>query len=140
MKTKVLTKINSLIVFLLGLLGFYGCKDEQPTEKYGIPTAILDASGLVTDQEKKPLENIQVTVKQTWHRALPEQYSKEDGTYAVKDVYMFPEDSVDIIATDTAGVYASDSARVKVTYSQPDADWDKGVGTIQKDFQLKKNN
>jgi len=39
MKANVLTKINMIIAFLLGLLGFSSCENngEEITAKYGIP-------------------------------------------------------------------------------------------------------
>lgn len=146
MKTKVLNKINSLIVLILGLLGFNSC--DSPVAEYGTPHATFEATGTITDQENKPLKNIQVVVRQKAYGVgpanalLPEQYTDEEGMYRGSRNDAFPVDSVDIIVTDTAGVFESDSVRVKVDYdrshvSQGDH-WYAGGGYVQQDFQLKK--
>ena len=131
MKVKVLTWINSVLAFLLGITGFSSCKPEAIAEKYGVPYALLEVSGTITDQAKKPLENIQVTVKRKDNNDfLGEVYSEADGRYVMESDYVFPEDSFDILVTDTAGVYESDSVRVKAEYENGSPN--------QHDFQLKK--
>ncbi len=146
MKTKVLTKIDSLIILILGLLGFSSC--ESPMAGYGTPYATLEATGVITDQENQPLKNIRVTIKEQANHIrpanalLPEQYTDDEGRYRGITDNFLPRDSVDIIVTDTAGVYEADSARVKVDYDRnhvaQNDDWNQGDGYVQQDFQLKR--
>ena len=69
-------------------------------------------------------------------------YTADDGTYTVGPYDFFPVDSLDIIVTDTTGVYASDSVSVKVDYDRSNVEWgdnwNDGAGYVHQDFQLKK--
>ena len=147
MRKKILTGINAMIALLLGILGLNGC-GNSPVE-YGTPHATFEAVGTVTDDENKPIENIQVTVKDRYRpnldnrMILPDVYTANDGAYIVGPYNdFFPTDSVDIIVTDTSGIYASDSVSVKVDYDQSKVtkgdNWNKGAGYVHQDFQLKK--
>ena len=142
MKIKVLTRINSLIAVLLGVLGFGGCSSQPVVCEYGVPHASLAVSGSITNQANKPLENIQVTVKGKGdNRVLGEVYSAANGQYTMTSDYVFPEDSFDILVTDKADVYESDSLRVKAEYDRTNVasndTWNDGIGIIRQDFQLK---
>lgn len=145
MKRKVLTGINALIALLLGILGLNGCFRLE----YGTPYATFEAAGTITDEANKPVENIQVTLKdryrpnRDYRRTFPAVYTDEGGEYVIGPYNVFfPEDSMDIIVTDTTGVYASDSVSVKVDYDRSKVkwgdNWDSGAGYVHQDFQLKK--
>lgn len=144
MKRKILTGINALIALLLGILGLNGCFRCE----YGTPHATFEAAGTVTDEDNKPLENIRVTLKDRYRpnldyrRTMPDVYTADDGTYTVGPYDFFPVDSLDIIVTDTTGVYASDSVSVKVDYDRSNVEWgdnwNDGDGYVHQDFQLKK--
>ncbi len=144
MKVKLLNKINALIGILLSLLGFgcfAGCKyGNPPLVEYGCPHATIDATGTVTDDEKRPLENIRVTVSA--HGVYSEAYSDKEGEYQATDYGAFPVEYVDVIATDTAGIYQADTIRVKMEYDNSNVEssdhWNAGSGIIKQDFQLKK--
>lgn len=153
MKAKVLTRINALLALLLSALGFNGCGffpvkyGVGPVAEYGCPYAQFEATGVVTDEERQPLENVQVIFKNkgnndTPREYLPTVYTDEQGTYTFEMEYVLPMDSMDIIVADTAGVYESDSVRVKVDYDRSgvasDDHWNAGVGIVYQDFQLKK--
>ena len=156
MKAKVLTRINALLALFLSALGFNGCSlfmvkygpDPGPIVcEYGCPYAQFEATGVVTDDEQQPLENMQVLVHTKWdsdmsREYMPQVYTDEAGEYTLSTERLFPTDSMDIIVTDTAGVYESDSVRVKVDYDRsgvsPDDHWNEGVGKVYQDFQLKK--
>ena len=49
---------------------------------------------------------------------------------------------MDIIVTDTSGIYAPDSVSVKVDYDRSKVawgdNWNKGAGYVHQDFRLKK--
>ena len=149
MKTKILTGINALIALLLGVLGM-GCHVPEIITEYGCPHATLDMSGIVTNQESKPLENIQVSLRNgdqdesLYRESEPIAYTEQDGNYSVTLDGIFPITSMMVIAKDTTGVYAPDSALVELKYdnSQVSASdhWNRGTATVKQDFQLKKNN
>ena len=146
MKKSLLTGTNAVITFLMALLGFgtTGCfmKYGAPTE-YGVPYASFDVAGKVTDEETQPVENIHVKIKSKrpgWF--LLDQYTNEDGEYHVSFACDVPDDSVDIVVTDTADIYQGESVRVKVDYDRSgvakDDNWNNGKGIVRHDFQLKK--
>lgn len=154
MKTKVLTIINSLLTFLLGIVGFNSCKYGSPvdlvTAEYGCPYATLEVSGTITDEESHPLQDIRVVVV---HKNNPNvdsavdtlaatAYTDEKGQYFTQNENIFPRDSLDIIVTDTSDTYAPDTVRVKIEYDRsgvsPDNNWNQGDGKVHKDFRMKK--
>lgn len=147
MKARILSRVNAFIAFLLGILGFgitgcvkkYGVPDDHYLiAEYGCPYAALEVKGKVTDENLQPLENIRVVTR--YQASIMETYTDGDGNYQSGKVEIFPVDSVDIIATDTSGIYPSDSVRVPVTYEhshKADNNWDAGEGTVYQDFQLK---
>ena len=144
MKTKILTGINALIAALFGVLGM-SCR--QLVAEYGCPYATLDVSGTITDSEAQPVENIQVSVKLNANPQagkVPVAVSAEDGLYEGELEGVFPVQTAMLYADDTTGVYASDSAEVKLTYDKsqvsPSDRWNSGTATVKQDFQLKKNN
>lgn len=139
MKAKVLTRVNAFLAFLLSALGFTACRDHML--KYGCPNATFEAVGTVTDEASFPIKGIRVQVKdKRGNSCFPETYTDENGKYRVGEYEVFPMDSVDIIVTDTAGNYASDSVRVKVEYDKSnvpkDDDWNEGAGFATADFVL----
>ena len=146
MKVKFINKVNSLIGLLISVLGFgtiscgkkYGV--EPVVAEYGVPYATIEATGTVTDEEKKPIENIRVTVSA--QGVYSEAYSDKEGAYQTTDNGAFPVEYVDVIATDTAGIYQADTVRVKMEYDDSNVNsndhWNEGVGSVKQDFQLKK--
>lgn len=147
MKAKFLTRFNALMGLILALFGF-GCAScvkygAPPLVKYGSPYSTLEATGKVTDEDAKPIENIRVRIKTKSGAEMHEIYTDADGEYATGMLGSSPYlDSIYIVASDTADVYAPDSVRVKVTYDKSGVDkddsWNQGAATIYQDFQLKK--
>ena len=139
MKAKLLTSIDSLLVFLLGVLGFSSCNYMA---KYGVPHAELEVSGMVTNQEEQRLEDMRVTVKQEGRQTLPRTYTNQAGWYEEHGYIDVPRNTVDIIVEDPSGVYASDSIHLEITYDKKDVskndDWNEGKATVRQDFKLKK--
>ena len=150
MKARMLTRFNAFITFVIGLLGFgltgclkkYGVPEPPIIAEYGCPYATLEIKGKVTDEVAKPLENIRVVTHSRYTDEGMETYTDENGNYRFDRAQSFPIDSVDIIATDTAGVYASDSVRTEVIYDRTGVAgndyWNEGDGSVYHDFQLKK--
>jgi len=151
MKAKILTRFNALLTFLLGLLGFglTDCAKKYgvPVE-YGVPHATLEVNGKVTGEDAEPLENIRVVANYKFQDSkeslFEDVFTDENGNYQIGRIVIMPRDSIDIIATDTSGVYDADSVRVGVTYDRSNVSegdrWNKGAGVVYHDFQLKKNN
>jgi len=146
MKAKFLKSINAFLeAAIIGLVGtsFSSCTKYGIVEvEYGAPYATLEVSGAITDEEAKPVANIRVTVRNEDHQILPEAYSEEDGLYSTQANGAFPIPHIEIIAEDTSGVYAPDTAHVDVQYDRSDVSkgdhWNEGKASIQQDFQLKK--
>ena len=151
MKAKILTRVNAMIAFFLTALGFgscgwmqkYGIPDPDIVAEYGCPYATFEAQGKVTDEKAQPVENIRVRIRNRYGAELPELYTDANGEYKTGKLEgVFPPDSVDIIVADTAGIYAPDTARVKVEYDRsgvPESNhWNEGFGTVYQDFQLQK--
>ncbi len=145
MRRTILTGINAVIALLLGLLGLNGCGRKE----YGTPYATFEAVGTITDEANKPVENIQVTLKdryrpnRDYRRTYPAVYTDDGGEYVIGPYNgFFPNDSMDIIVTDTSGIYAPDSVSVKVDYDRSKVawgdNWNEGAGYVHQDFRLKK--
>ena len=142
MKAKLLTGINAVIAALLGMLGITGCENKGDDNlcMYGVPTATLDLSGAVTDEEHQSLENIRVAVHVDGSQPFRDTlYTTEDGMFT-REYDFFPGiEYVDIIVEDTTGVYEKDSVRVtNLKFEGGDGNWNQGTATVQHDFELKK--
>ena len=143
MKKVLLTRINAILAFLLTVLGFGSCNRNEPAEPrvaYGVPYATFEAAGKITNEQAQPVENINVRVMYPWNWSFLEQYTDAEGEYLVSTDAYRPTDSVDIVVTDTAGIYQGDSVRVKVKYDRSGVEdyWNEGKGLVYHDFQLKK--
>ena len=129
-----------MIAFLLGVLGFTSC---EPKLKYAVPYAELEATGKVTNERNEPVNSARVTLRHKYDGDC-DTYTDEDGIYSLRlRGEMFPVDSVQIVVSDTSGVYEADSVRLKVDYDRSDAkqrgdSWYRGTGYIYQDFTLKK--
>ena len=145
MKAKVLRGINAVLAAILGLLGV-SCHFGYAG--YGSPYATFEMSGIVTDEQDQPLENIEVAVTNRWGRAYQEPpyvvgYTDKNGKYEWR-TGGDGLDSIDIIVRDTAGVYRADSVSLGVEYDRSGVSksdhWNMGNAKVQQDFRLKKNN
>lgn len=143
MTTKVTKWLNGILSFLIGLLGF-SC--TLHALEYGVPSADFTLDGEVCNEDKEPLENIQIVWKKgskdgegtmhwkNWHDTL---YTNVDGKYYLNIPGDFPFEFHQVIASDTSGVYASDTINTSVAYSGGDGHWYYGEGHLRADFVLK---
>ena len=146
MKAKVLRGINAVLAAILGLLGV-SCHFGYA--EYGSPYATFEMSGIVTDEQDQPLENIEVAVTNRQWRSEAVQpcvvgYTDQNGKYEWRTWGSGGgPDSIDIIVRDTAGVYRADSVSLGVEYDRSGVSksdhWNMGNAKVQQDFQLKKN-
>ena len=109
---------------------------------YGTPYGDImefEASGEITNQENEPIENIEVSVKHRGY-SVYKKYSDEEGKYLIHDNYCLVQDSIDIVARDTTGIYEPDSVRVKVIVDPTTKQFKRSAGsfTVQQNFKLKK--
>jgi putative lipoprotein (rSAM/lipoprotein system) len=56
--------MKRLLTFLLSLLGFSLATCDRAVEKYGCPYATYEVKGQISDEDKQPLQDIQVVVQQ----------------------------------------------------------------------------
>lgn len=137
MKTKMRLWFNTILTFVLGVLGFSSCFRME----YGTPYATIEASGKVSDAEAQPVENIQVSIHHNGYPVTGEVYTNQAGCYDINSS-VFPTNKLDIVFCDTAGVYATDSVQVDVSYDKSEVSkkdhWNSGRAVIEQDFQLKK--
>ncbi len=149
----ILLHINNLLAFIVGILGFSGCREQfiRPSEfsdemvvKYGCPVAMFDISGRVTDEAEEAIEGIEVRVEalagdDNWIPVAEPVASDAEGLYVVRD-RAFPSDSLRVIASDidgeNNGAYQSDTVAIRPKYSSDD--WDRGTVKSTVDFKLKK--
>ena len=144
MKTKVNTWINAILVAILGMLGFSSCK---VTVEYGTPSGDFTLEGEVTNEAKEPLQDIQIVLRRNWKDDFDSLFLKQnvdtlytgaDGRFYKYYPGVFPLEYNQVIATDTSGVYKSDTIDAHVSYSGGDGHWYNGKGQLTADFVLKR--
>lgn len=148
MRKRLLNRINQVLTFCLSALGLAGCMEVEygcpPVVcEYGVPYATFVAEGNVTNETDEGIGGVTVVVRE--HEAIPASESgistktRTDGTYRTERATIFPTDSVWIHAIDSTGIYAEDSAKVKVNYvTKGDGNWYRGDAEAKADFVLKK--
>lgn len=144
MKAKVNKWFNAFLGILIGFLGYSCTEEEYIAEAYGVPSGDFTLDGVVTNEQKEPLPNIQIVMKQGWKDSYgvhlqdwPDTlYTDSVGQYHKAYGLDFPHDYRRIIANDTSGVYASDSIDSQITYSGGEG-WYQGEAHLTADFVLK---
>ncbi len=133
MKSKVIKKLNRLMAFVLGVLGFsslMGCG------AYGCPSADFDISGRVVNESDEAIEGIEVQLPDAWANAS--DTTNADGDYAIK-TFGFPDSEITVVAVDIDGeengLYASDTVKVKAKYVGGKG-WYEGKHTGVVNFKL----
>ena len=161
MAKNLLTYLNKVLGMVIGALGMTGCmavKYGVPdggdmVTMYGCPMASFTAEGTVTNEQGMPIKGVKVTAGErqevsedgitageTPASPVNQALTDEQGQYHIKIDAMFPTDSIWLYADDSTGVYAGDSARVKVEYEgNGDGMWNMGDGKVEADFRLIKN-
>lgn len=148
MAKNLLTYLNKVLGMVIGALGLTGCvavKYGVPdaVAMYGCPMARFAAEGTVTNEQGMPIKGVKVTAGERQYmseESMGKALTDEQGQYHITIDAMFPADSIWLYADDSTGVYAGDSARVKVEYEgNGDGMWNMGDGKAEADFRLIKN-
>ena len=152
-KLKLLNSTNSLIAFLLSILGFSSaCKKEEMRYLYGSPHANFIISGDVKSAvDNKLIPEIIVEVRKEYNeetglvRALVEtSFSEDNGKYTV----MIGDDPVDqtyqLRFTDTDGALNGEFQSLDTTivfkdpkFTNGDGSWFSGVAEQEMNIKLK---
>ena len=133
MKTKILNKINLLLTTLVSMLGFSCCLTS--CNEYGVPYANFVLEGRVINEEKEPLENMQVVTKSYWVNDI--FYTPADGKF-LRTYNGIMDKEFMISVTDTSGVYQSVTVNIQANYTGG-KDWYMGSDRANIEFVLKKN-
>ena len=160
MSRKYLTKLlyarlNVILSIVLAMLGFSNCDNIFNGEYlYGspyVPRHRYDVKGTVLDEEDHSLEGLTVTVKEVeknngsvlYSVGIDQKSTDSNGQYRFQGKWNGSPDSkynsLRIVVTDPHGVYAADSADVKLTLTDEgknDVCVGTDVGTA--DFRLKR--
>ena len=151
MAKNLLTYLNKVLGMVIGALGLTGCMelgdgipgDGGAVAMYGCPMANFSAEGMVTNEQGEPIKGVKVTAGERQYmseESMGKALTDELGQYHITIDAMFPADSIWLYADDSTGVYAGDSARVKVEYEgNGDGMWNMGDGKAEADFRLIKN-
>ena len=147
MAKNLLTYLNKVLGMVIGALGLTGCMAvkygvPEAVAMYGCPVASFAAEGTVTNEQGEPIKGVKVTAGERQYmseESMGKALTDEQGQYHITIDAMFPADSIWLYADDSTGVYAADSARVKVEYEgNGDEMWNMGDGKAEADFRLKR--
>jgi putative lipoprotein (rSAM/lipoprotein system) len=134
---------SRLIIFILGL---FGISSQLAAPQYGVPTASFDLDGMVvTDDEKQPVKNIEITLKDAYafDKELKKWvsttvYTNDEGFWemsvntAIYENYNFYHyKSITLIINDIDGIenlgfFGEDNLSVEVEQTEEDKGWYHG--------------
>ena len=159
LKTKWRMWVNSILTSILGMVGISSCSPQQvplygpeiPENDiclYGVPYAVYEVMGDVTDRKSEPLDSMQVVVKNVGDyghldydpTVTDTVYTNAQGKYLSNyELTAFGDDTLRVIVHDPKGVYQSDSVDVAPNEMEWIADdgWNSKL-KVEVDFQLKK--
>lgn len=157
-KTKWQVWVNSVLTSLIGGMAM-SCSSEPinlyappPLNDdvclYGTPYAVYEVMGSVTNEQKEPLDSMQVVVKNVGNyehydydpTVTDTVYTNAAGEYhSDYELIAFGEDTLRVIVHDPKGVYQSDSVDVAPDEMQlvSDDGWNSKLD-VEVDFNLKK--
>lgn len=147
LKKLMFARLNVLLGAVLTLLGFSNCEKQfNEVCLYGQPYARYDIKGTILNEEGEKLAGMDVTVKFVYGVDGEEYYDdwKQDQTKTdVKGNYecqgSYTNGDIRIVVEDPGGVYAPDSAMVKLERTKEGKDdWCIGTDVGRADFRLKK--
>lgn len=127
-------KVSSLLSGALALLGFAGCSSDEPEPSlYGSPSVDYRVVGIVTDEDGKPLKDIQVVVENPYAWT----YFDDEGK-PIKTKYEAGEIAPDTLYTNEDGKFESHWTQAfsdsKMVVGFEDIDGEANGG----EFQLKR--
>ena len=139
-KKYLTVKWCAMISALLGMLGYAACGSKDDEDGlgpclYGQPHAYFKVEGSVLNEEGKTVEGVKVYVRDEYGDTTK---TNQDGKYVFEDAYLFPTNTVWMIAEDPSGIYERDSVEITPRYEGGDGDWYSGSYSTTLDFTLKK--
>lgn len=140
-KSKVMAAFNALLTMVLA---FFGCESRELECLYGSPYTLYKYAGSVTNEQKEPLKDVQVTIKAPKYNNGRMNYmpilTDEDGRFRGEIRYDYDYvDTLNVVFTDTTQVYQADSTQVVVKWQKSKKDWCAGECEFEVNMQLKKN-
>lgn len=137
---KLLARFN---VILSAMLALFGCERYMEC-LYGSPYTMYKYEGNVTNEQKEPLKDVQVTIKAPKYGNARINYESivtgEDGRFDGSMMYDASKvDTLNVVFTDTAQVYQADSTQVVVKWKKSKESWCVGECEFEVNMQLKKN-
>lgn len=141
-RNRFLLITNSVLSFLLGLLGFSGCSNEGP-DMYGQPYATFQINGSVTDTQGKPLEQKRVIVRdlsygeKDAYRMSDILMTDKEGAYLWKRQIFTSTGKLRVVCQDPLKQFKADSTEVDIKLTEKGkGSWDMGSGSQTVNFQL----
>ncbi len=151
MKHKFTAIFGSMISAIIAMLGFSSCSEsDEPFEDiplmYGTPHAEFKFSGLVTDENGKPIDKARVIVRPygygdghyILHQNAVDTVSTDVAGKYKGELSCFPSQKIVLVCEDPRGAYQTDSVEVRPKYENGDHNWDFGVAKAEANFKLKK--
>ncbi len=140
-KRKAMAAFNALLTMVLA---FFGCESGGWECLYGSPYTMYKYAGSVTNEQKEPLKDVQVTIKAPKYDNRKMNYepilTREDGQFSGVIRYEpYSVDTLNVVFTDTMQVYQADSTQVVVKWQKSEDDWCRGECEFEVNMQLKKN-
>ncbi len=136
-------RLNALLGMVISLFGCGTTKQNNNSNimcLYGVPSATYKVSGNVTDQQHKPLQDINIVVKGYKNRPVSDTIKTNKKGFYETTCTDFPADTIRIIAEDPAGNYTPDSVAVAVQDGKKTkngtSSFDSGEYTFKENFQL----
>ena len=144
-KLRFLMRINALLGMVIT---FFGCGTTKQNINreimclYGVPTATYKVSGKVTNEQHKPLQDMNVVVRGYKNRPISDTVKTDAKGYYETTCTDFPVDTIHIVANDPAQNYNTDSVSVAVPKKERKKNeitpFNLGEYTFKENIQLKR--
>ncbi len=138
-------RINALLGMVIT---FFGCGTTKQNVNqeimclYGVPTATYKVSGKVTNEQHKPLQDMNIVVKGYKNRPISDTVKTDAKGYYETTCTDFPVDTIHIVTNDPSDNYAADSVAVAITMKDRKNNdtnpFNLGEYTLKENIQLKR--
>ncbi len=138
-------RINALLGMVIT---FFGCGTTKQNVNqeimclYGVPTATYKVSGKVTNEQHKPLQDMNIVVKGYKNRPISDTVKTDAKGYYETTCTDFPVDTIHIVTNDPSDNYAADSVAVAINIKDRKNNdtnpFNLGEYTLKENIQLKR--